>query len=240
MNPSSCKNCDAPLGQQSDFCSHCGQAAHVHRLDMPHIMHEVVHAVIHADKGIFHLMKLMALRPGIVVKEYVAGKRKKYFNPFNFLVLSVAVSTFVTGYFHLMDMAPEAPNKASALINKHINLIFFVAVPVSALFSWLLFRKSGYNYAENLTLHAFLGGFRIVFFLFLFTPLIVFYREYYYLMLGLYMAIWVAFSTWAFYQFYGGKLYVVTLKSLLTLFLTQVTITLFISLMLWIYFMFLT
>ena len=172
------------------------------------------------------------------MKEYVAGKRKKYFNPFNFLVLSVAVSAFVTGYFHLMDMTPETPNKASALINKHINLIFFAGVPISALFSWWLFRRSGYNYAENLTLHAVLGGFRIVFFLFLYTPLIVFYREYYYQMLGVYMFIWLVFSTWACYQFFGGKLYAVIFKSILVLFFTQLTLTLLISALLWVSFKF--
>lgn len=188
----------------------------------------MVHAVLHADTGIFHLTKAMLLAPGLVAKEYISGKRKKYFNPFNYLVITVAISAFLTAYFHLMDADVRAQNPVSAMVTRHINLIFFIGVPVSAFFTWLLFRGKGYNYAENLTFHAFLGGFRIVFFMLLYTPLIVFFREHYYTMLMIYMAAWADFTTWAYYQFYEGRLLVVVFKSILTLFLTQLTISLLI------------
>lgn len=228
MSQSTCSNCGATLHPEYKYCAGCGQSAHVHRLDLPHILHDMVHAVLHADTGIFHLTKAMLLAPGLVAKEYISGKRKKYFNPFNYLVITVAISAFLTAYFHLMDADVRAQNPVSAMVTRHINLIFFIGVPVSAFFTWLLFRGKGYNYAENLTFHAFLGGFRIVFFMLLYTPLIVFFREHYYTMLMIYMAAWADFTTWAYYQFYEGRLLVVVFKSILTLFLTQLTISLLI------------
>ncbi|MCC7504109.1 MAG: DUF3667 domain-containing protein [Saprospiraceae bacterium] len=225
MSETNCKNCAAPLSSEHAFCPQCGQNTYVHRLDMGHILHELIHVVTHADKGIFHLTKEMALRPGLVAKAYVAGSRKKYFNPFSYFVLTVAVSAFLTAKFHLLQSDTTHANPVSALIGKNINLVFFVAAPVSALFTWALFWRSRYNYAENLTLHAFLGGFRVMFFMLIFTPLIVFFRPYYFSMLTVYLVLWAAFTTWANYQFFGGRLWLVALKTLLSLMLTQVVIT---------------
>ncbi|HEV7348948.1 DUF3667 domain-containing protein [Telluribacter sp.] len=225
MNQSTCPNCGGDLQPEFKYCAGCGQSAQVHRLDLHHIMHDMMHAVLHADKGIIHLTKAMLLAPGIVAREYVGGKRKKYFNPFSYLVITVAISAFLTAYFHLMQADVQSPNPVSAMVTRHINLIFFVAVPISSFFTWLLFKRSGYNFAENLTFHAFLGGLRIVFFVLIFTPMVVFFREHYYTGLMVYMGIWAAFTAWAYYQFYGGRLTGAILKSFLALFLTQLTIS---------------
>ena len=220
-----CKNCESLLPEGVKFCPECGQQSQVHRLDMHHILHELIHVFTHADKGIFFLTKELVLRPGIVAKEYVAGKRKKYFNPFSYLVLTVAVSAFLTNYFHLLDIDLQRTTPANALVTKNINLIFLVAVPITSFFSWLLFRRSGYNYAENLTQHAFMGGFRVFFFILLYTPLVVFFRQYYFSVLSIYLMAWIAFLAWANIQFYGGNKFLSVLKTVLSVVLTQVVVT---------------
>ena len=98
-----------------------------------------------------------------------------------------------------IDVGNTSPG--SALVSKNINLVFLVAVPISAFFNWLLFWRSRYNYAENLTLHAFLGGFRVVFFLLIFAPLVLLFRQHYYAMLSIYLGLWAVFLVWAHYQF---------------------------------------
>lgn len=225
MQESLCKNCENALPSEVKFCPNCGQAAHTHRLDMHHILHDLIHVFIHADKGFLYLTKELALQPGIVVKEYVAGKRKKYFNPFSYLVLTIAVSAFLTSYFHLLESDLQHQNPVSALITKNINLIFLVSVPVMALFTRLLFYRGGYNYAEHLTLQAYMGGFRVFFFILIFTPLVIFFRQYYFSALSVYLALWVAFLCWAYIQFFGGNRWLTGLKTILTVVLTQFTIT---------------
>lgn len=145
MSDSICKNCAAPLRPQDQFCPACGQTAHTHRLDLRHILHEFVHAVIHADKGILYLTKEMIRRPGFVAKDYVEGRRKRYFNPFSYLVITVAVAAFLSNYFHLMESNTQHPNPVSAMVSKNINLVFLVSVPICSFFNWQLFRRSGYD-----------------------------------------------------------------------------------------------
>lgn len=76
MSIKKCLNCDRNLLPEHKFCSQCGQSAQVKRFTLPHFIHEVFHAFTHADKGIFHLLKESFLRPGIVAKEYIAGKER--------------------------------------------------------------------------------------------------------------------------------------------------------------------
>jgi hypothetical protein len=224
-----CLNCEHRLAHQNDFCPKCGQSAHIHRIDMHHILHDVVHAFLHADKGILHLTKELALRPGYTAKSYIAGQRKRYFNPFSYLVISVAISAFLVHSLHLLENDISRGNLGTDLASKYFNWIMFAGIPITALFSWWLFRKSGYNYAENLTLHAFLGGFRIVFFVLIFTPLVVLFRQHYYAMLMVYMLLWAMFAGWAKVQFFGGPVWLTLLKTILALALTQLVLSIIIG-----------
>ena len=74
-----CLNCNHPLTEGQHFCANCGQKAALKRLNLHDIWHDVVHYFTHADKGIFQLLKQLVTKTGIVAKEYVEGKRKKYF-----------------------------------------------------------------------------------------------------------------------------------------------------------------
>lgn len=226
MSDITCKNCETALSPDPLFCPRCGQKTHTKRLNMAHIWHEMIHVLTHADKGILFLTKEMALRPGIVAKEYVEGKRKKYFNPFSYVVLTVAVSAFLTVNFNLMAIdESQAMHPATKLVTKHINLIFLISVPIIAAFHWLFFMKDRYNYAEQLSFSAFMGGFRIVFFVLIFTPLVLLFRDHYFQMLSIYMGLWLIFSCWANTQFFSGAKWLTVLKTVLVLMLTQFTIT---------------
>jgi hypothetical protein len=95
-----CKNCDAVT--DGNFCSNCGQKAEIHPITVSHVMHDFFHAFTHTDKGFLLTLKQLLHRPGHVAKEYIEGRRKKYFNPLSFLVITVAVSAVVSyksGYF---------------------------------------------------------------------------------------------------------------------------------------------
>ena len=103
-------------------------------------------------------------------------------------------------------------------------------------YSWLLFLRKGYNYAEHLALHAFLGGFRSVFFLLIFTPLVIFYREHYNQVLLLYFSLWTVYVAWANIQLMEKPHWLTVLKTVLIVVFTQATISVFIFLIAWLYF----
>ncbi len=57
----------------------------------------------HADKGLFQLLRDLVIKNGQVAREYVDGKRKKYFSPLNFFLLVAAVFVF----FFSLQSPPE-------------------------------------------------------------------------------------------------------------------------------------
>jgi hypothetical protein len=189
------------------------------------MIHEVIHAFTHADTGIFYLVKELAFRPGKVIKEYVAGARKKYYNPFNFFLITVAISAFLAAYFHVFDGNPQSSDPISNLVTKYVNWIFVASVPLQALFTWPFFRKKKYNYAENIIFHLFLGGFRIVFYVLLFVVLVTLFRQYYNLILYSYFFIYILYVSWAASEFYEENKFFTFLKILLSFALTQALIS---------------
>lgn len=151
-----------------------------------------------------YVLKEMLYRPGHVAREYVDGKRKKYFNPFSFLLIVVAVSTFLIATFNLMT-ASGLRDPISMFLNKHANLVMFLNVPIGAFFSWLFFRESGRSYAENLVLHAYAGGERSAFYSVFIVAIMLLLPQYYMRIILGYTGIWVIYLAWACTQFFQRR-----------------------------------
>jgi Protein of unknown function (DUF3667) len=193
MHSSSCLNCNNSLQPADKFCSYCGQNASVHRFTLRNFFHEGFHAVTHTDKGIFHLLKCLATKPGTTAREYIMGKRKKYFNPFTFFLIMMGVFVFSNNYFSaplkkvepdpriMQRMPPEAKQKytatmqrvntANTVFRKNGNVVAMIAVPFITLFTWLFFRRRGFNYGEHLTANMMFVAFSNLIFTILIFPL---------------------------------------------------------------------
>ncbi len=174
MQPASCLNCGKRFLENQKFCPECGQKTDTARLSFPHFIHEMVHAFTHADKGIFHLIKGLTLYPGKVARDYIAGKRKSYFNPYTFFMLMAGLFVLSNIYFKPTaqkiepnpNMVARIPtekgkqnyiatmhrvNRATGFMNKHGNIVAMVAVPFVSLLTWGFFYKKRFNYVEHLT-----------------------------------------------------------------------------------------
>ncbi|WP_461486364.1 DUF3667 domain-containing protein [Pedobacter sp.] len=174
METNVCLNCDLPLEESQKFCSQCGQQVKQRRFTLGHFFHEVFHAFTHADKGILYLIKELAYRPGIVAQEYIAGKRKKYFNPFTFFLILAACYVLSGNIFskplsiadnRLPVQIAQITNKQQKTIaikqyergkqvrqfvKKSSNILAMLAVPFFAFYFWLIFKRGPYNYSEHL------------------------------------------------------------------------------------------
>jgi hypothetical protein len=194
MHSSNCPNCAAALKPSQHFCGQCGQKAPTHRITVGHFLHEFFHAFTHTDKGIFHLLKSLTLRPGATAKEYIRGKRKSYFSPFTFFLIIMAVYVLADAFFlktpparepdaqvlaHIPTEAGrqkyvvmmERGNKVSEFMAHKANLVAMVAVPLVAFITWLFFFRRGYNYAEHLTANMMFLVFSNLVFVLLIFPL---------------------------------------------------------------------
>ncbi|MXV15435.1 hypothetical protein [Hufsiella ginkgonis] len=155
-----CKNCGTDF--TGSFCNSCGQRAS-HRLTVAHLMHDLGHIFLHADKAIFPFAWSVTIQPGVKALEFVEGKRKM-FNPVQYMILSVGLVMLLmskTDFYQSMyamrkDISAQGSNKFQekqlAIDNftkEHTNIISLIMVPAFALFCWWQFKKRGYNYAEN-------------------------------------------------------------------------------------------
>jgi hypothetical protein len=197
---STCLNCNRDSIEGAAYCIYCGQALHTHRFNFRHIFHEFFHAFTHTDKTVFGLISGLAVRPGVLVREYLGGKRKKYFNPFTFLLLVAAFSILVLSWAGKLHSSPspsesvrpsesrvaldpqtmeirKRAKQVGEFMNKRQNLVMLIAVPFIALVYFLAYKKMGLYYAEHMVANVFFNAFVILFSSVIFYPLLAFFRQ---------------------------------------------------------------
>jgi hypothetical protein len=197
-----CINCNAVISKEMKYCSTCGQEAHPHRLNGKHILHELTHAFTHADKNIFVLAWQLLYRPGEIAREYIQGKRKKYFNPITFIVLVVGFSSLIMYSSGFVDFsAGMGKNAFSDFLNKHTNIIIFLNIPILAFFNKLYFPKAGYNFWEHVIFVCFVSGQRSIFFSLVVAPSFILMPAAYNTILSTYLVAWIIYFSFADQQF---------------------------------------
>jgi Protein of unknown function (DUF3667) len=85
---SNCANCGAMLTGR--FCSNCGQRREHEIHSIWHFTKEATEDLTHADSRLWSTMSALMFKPGLLTREFLAGKRVKYLPPLRlYLVLSV-------------------------------------------------------------------------------------------------------------------------------------------------------
>jgi hypothetical protein len=224
-----CLNCNKPLIPGATFCPSCGQKTAIRRLTLHDLLHDTIHYFTHADKGIFHLLKELARKPGLVARAYVTGARKKYFNPINFLLIVAGIVVFMTAVFsnpgNMGSRRPQSTRttvtrpptaeekklyaemgKRAANVNKfftkYANLVTILATPLFALLFWLFYFRNQFNYTEHLIANMYFVGFIMLFYALLFVPLQSVLGQITLLIFFLFECIYRGL---AYYQFIGRK-----------------------------------
>jgi hypothetical protein len=136
MSASHCLNCNTTLQPNQNFCSVCGQGTSTHRFSLKGIFgHDFIHSVFHLDKGFLYTFKMLFTKPGFFIKEYLEGKRVKYFNYFTMILILIAIGHFANKYspIRYTDLMKNSINKSdtgklkidtAALIGKKSSLNF--------------------------------------------------------------------------------------------------------------------
>ncbi len=127
-------------------------------------------AAFNLERGLIYTIKLLILKPGKLMRDYLGAHRYLITNAFRLLVITTALSLVV---FHLSGTADVLFDDIEAEINRANNdielsaglikktlfewyhLFLWISIPIYALFSYVLFAKAGYNYAEHLVLQSY-------------------------------------------------------------------------------------
>lgn len=121
-----CKNCGHQY--EGNYCNICRQSAETHRFSWKEIAHFLLHAITHADKGIFHTIRGLFLRPGKTILDYLEGKRIYHFNPLMFIILVGGMTTFLFSVLHLNPPNEEIELAKIEVFNPALAHKYFAAV----------------------------------------------------------------------------------------------------------------
>ncbi len=208
-----CKNCTHSF--EGLYCYHCGQPAATSRITTREILTDALFSVVKVNRGFLFTARELSLRPGKAIRLYLAGQRVAYYAPHKYLFFIGAVTSFLTSRYHsfsgeytsigaLNGDAHAFFNAFFAYADAYATLINIITIPVFALFSFLLFRRSGYNYAEHLVLNTYITSQQLLLFIggLVFTQVLSVRIDG---LLVLYVALTLAYNLWVYVQFCGAR-----------------------------------
>jgi hypothetical protein len=179
-NPNTCNNCG--LSTAGNFCHHCGERLEIQaRIDFGSLYATVSSQLFSLQSTFLRTLLELTTRPGTMVRHYIKGQRKPYYEPVKYYLL------LLTGYFLLFELSGftdyliEIAEQTVSLVGgedeelmlaqinnvgEEINLVLselFKAFDVLltlilAIVAHTLIRGKGYNFVEILVLFIFLSA----------------------------------------------------------------------------------
>ncbi|MEM9022220.1 MAG: DUF3667 domain-containing protein [Bacteroidota bacterium] len=232
MEPTTCTNCGATM--QGDYCSACGQKALKQRISIKLLLGQLMEGLFNVERSLWQTCKAMFVRPHVVVREYLGGKRKKYVNPGRYLIFGVTMATLPMLFIDLYDYsqnsfwsvdAGRADLQAEmyAEIQKYYNVLLLMLIPVMALFTRLFYRKPQYGYAEHLVLNAYvLTQVNLVAFVFMVLQILL--PQSWAGWLSMISLLVYGYMIWTFTRFFEGRTWWLLLKGVFTLLLMAISL----------------
>lgn len=196
------------------YCNHCGLPGKPERITLKHLAEEAVYTLTSLHQKGLKTISTSFSRPELVARQYLAGIRTSYYNPVNFYFITLAFCTFFVYNYELNGPGIRAGETSvlsnewllvNGFIYEHFTLFFTLVIPVFSLFSFLSFRKAGYNYAEHLTLNVIYFGAGNIIFLLLTPVLLLLGKQHWQSGIQLYNFFWVAYLVFAYTRLFPGN-----------------------------------
>ena len=176
-----CKSCEATLPEESKYCPTCSAKVVHNRLSLEGTWTEFIGPFFNWDNFFWLTFRDLFVRPEQVLTAYISGARRKYFQPFSYMII---YGTFTVLFYKVLPMDFEDMNTASTetpgfdaisfteTYTANYNLFLILTIPVFALMGWVIFRKFKDNFAEHLVYNAYIQA--QVGYIALFTQLILY------------------------------------------------------------------
>jgi len=117
----SCANCGTITA--GNFCSHCGQRLDIQLHSVGHFLRDATEVMTHADARVWRTLLPLLTRPGFLTREYFAGRRARYLQPFRlYLILSVVFFLLSALLGHHREITQVGENTQRSCANLHTDL----------------------------------------------------------------------------------------------------------------------
>jgi hypothetical protein len=206
MHARHCLNCGNAIIERQRFCPECGQRTDTARLSVADVGRDLMHSFVNIERSLISFAWALLTRPGVVAREYVEGKRRRYYGPFATLTVIVGATALAINLSGYQVLAQDGFDRAPTdLLQRHFNLLLLAQLPLLGCTCLALFRSARLNLFEHMVLAAYALSVRAAFLLLVIpfsiltsnaspSPLSV----------TLFWTTWFAYFGWAGTQFYGG------------------------------------
>ena len=122
-----CQNCGHYVEEL--YCTHCGQENVETRQPFHFLFTHFIEDFVHYDGSFWQTIKKLFLKPGVLTKEYLSGKRNSSVNPVKMYIFVSFVTFFLISIFpsknHLINEKNETPKEtvSTEKIEKAVNAI---------------------------------------------------------------------------------------------------------------------
>lgn len=147
-----------------NFCGFCGQSASVDTITFKETFNDFLESVFSVNAPLVVTFKLLILNPGKLFREYLSGKRKTYYKPVSFFILSTFLYLVLRSVINYNPASLSGVNvdgmllvEAGKYMVKNINNILFFLVFALGIFLKLFFFKR-YSFVEYLAISFYLAG----------------------------------------------------------------------------------
>ncbi|MBL4710849.1 MAG: DUF3667 domain-containing protein [Flavobacteriales bacterium] len=165
-----CSNCGN--GIENVFCSNCGQRSNLVRITFKEIGVDFLSTVFNLDAPFPKTYVRLFRNPGKLVREVIGGRRKVYYAPIKYLILSLFVSLLISSVIGYDPMENQQSTNEDYGLNKpdstevkighfiHQNINYFILLLpfIIAIISKMFFWKPTYNLAERTVLGFYVSG----------------------------------------------------------------------------------
>lgn len=174
-----CLNCGNKI--KDNYCSYCGQSTKTGRIEYKAIVTDLEHFFAYLHREVLYAIKDLIIHPKRMILAYINGQRKKYISPIQYLFVMGAFYSVVIHFANVFpDLEVNKPHVNDidysyiySYYYEYYSLWLLFSTPIFAFSSYLFYRKSGFNYMENLVIYSYITGTKI-FILLVFYPFFYF------------------------------------------------------------------
>lgn len=116
-----CLNCGYPI--TSNYCSECGQKAHLHKDSFWHMAIHFIGDYLHYDGKFWTTIKTMIMHPGQITLDYINGKRVKHLGPIPLYIFITSIFFIITPHLgsEKKDSDHKSQTPAAASLTDHVK-----------------------------------------------------------------------------------------------------------------------
>ena len=171
-----CKTCNNPYENTAQYCSNCGAKIVDDRLSLKGTWEEFIGPFFSWDNNFWRTFIGLFTNPKDVLEAYISGARKKYFQPFSYIILYATIAVFFYKFFPLdiifdySEGFTKGYNSTNSTGNvpkidmkgfmetlmSYYNFFVLLLIPIYALTSYIIFNKRGHNFFEHLVFNSYL------------------------------------------------------------------------------------